>query len=60
LPFAEEGRSHQILLGLEVVNKKWRKAKARHIELAEARLADWRQRGGQEKGSETTSRPSRR
>lgn len=43
--FAEEGRSQQVLLALELVNKKWQKCKARHIQLAEERLADWRQRG---------------
>jgi phage-related protein len=43
--FAEEGRFGQVLLALEMVNKKWQKAKRRHIELAEARLGDWRQRG---------------
>lgn len=45
LVFAEEGRFGQVLLALEVVNKKWQKAKNRHIELAETRLADWRARG---------------
>ena len=57
LLFAEEGRSHQILLALEVVNKKWQKAKARHIQLAEARLAEWRQRG-REKRLGTARTPS--
>ena len=46
LLFAEEGRYQQVLLALEVVNKKWQKAKRRHLELAERRLADWRARGG--------------
>lgn len=45
LAFAEEGRFGQVLLALEIVNKKWQKAKNRHIELAETRLADWRARG---------------
>jgi phage-related protein len=45
LLFAEEGRFGQILLALEVVNKKWQSAKSRHIQLAERRLADWRKRG---------------
>jgi phage-related protein len=44
LLFAEEGRFGQVLLALELVNKKWQKAKVRHIRLAEERLADWRQR----------------
>jgi phage-related protein len=47
LLFAEEGRFGQVLLALELVNKKWQKAKRRHIELAEARLADWRARSHQ-------------
>lgn len=42
---AEEGRYQQVLLALEVVNNKWQKAKRRHLELAEQRLADWRARG---------------
>lgn len=46
LLFAEEGRYQQVLLALEVVNKKWQKAKRRHLELAERRLADWRARVG--------------
>jgi phage-related protein len=45
LLFAEEGRSGQVLLALEVVNKKWQVAKARHIAVAARRLAEWRQRG---------------
>jgi phage-related protein len=45
LLFAEEGRSRQVLLALEIVNKKWQRARARDIRLAEERLADWRQRG---------------
>jgi phage-related protein len=45
LLFAEEGRFGQVLLALEIVNKKWQKARRRDIELAEARLADWRERG---------------
>jgi phage-related protein len=44
LLFAEEGRFGQVLLALEVVNKKWQKAKAQHIRLAEDRLSDWRSR----------------
>lgn len=47
LLFAEEGRFGQVLLALEIVNKKWQKAKRRHIELAQERLADWRARGRQ-------------
>jgi hypothetical protein len=34
-----------VLLALDIVNKKWQKARAQHIRLAEDRLADWRQRG---------------
>ena len=46
LLFAEEGRFQQVLLARELVNKKWQKARRRHIELAEQRLADWRARAG--------------
>ena len=45
LLFAEEGRFSQVLLALEIVNKKWQSAKTRHIALAERRLKDWRSRG---------------
>lgn len=45
LLFAEQGRFSQVLLALEIVNKKWQSAKSRHIQLAERRLADWRARG---------------
>jgi phage-related protein len=45
LMFAEEGRFGQVLLALQIVNKKWQKARNRDIELAEERLADWRERG---------------
>ncbi len=45
LLFAEQGRFSQVLLALEIVNKKWQSAKSRHIRLAERRLADWRARG---------------
>lgn len=48
LLFAEEGRFGQVLLALELVNKKWQKAKGRHIRLAEERLAEWRERGARE------------
>ena len=51
---AEEGRFSQVLLALEIVNKKWQSAKSRHIHLAERRLADWRGRGGRQ------GRPARR
>jgi len=54
LLFAEEGRFSQVLLALEIVNKKWQSAKSRHIHLAERRLADWRGRGGRQ------GRPARR
>ena len=53
--FAEEGRFSQVLLALEIINKKWQKAKNPHIELAEARLADWRARGR----TDAVERPSR-
>jgi phage-related protein len=45
LLFAEEGRFGQVLLALEVINKKWQKAREQNIRLAEKRLSDWRQRG---------------
>lgn len=45
LLFAQEGRYGQVLLALEVVNKKWQKAKQRHLQIAENRLSDWRRRG---------------
>jgi phage-related protein len=48
LLFAEEGRFSQVLLALEIVSKKWQRAKSRHIQLAERRLADWRGRGGRQ------------
>lgn len=57
LLFAEEGRYQQVLLALEVVNKKWQKAKGRHIEVAEKRLADWRQRGTRRTPSRSTTAP---
>jgi len=45
LLFAEEGRFRQVLLALEIVNKKWQTARSRHIQLAERRLSEWRGRG---------------
>lgn len=45
LLFAEEGRYAQVLLALEVVKKKWQRAREQDIRLAEERLSDWRQRG---------------
>ena len=45
LLFAEEGRFSQVLLALEIVNKKWQTARTRHIRLAERRLSEWRGRG---------------
>jgi phage-related protein len=54
LLFTEEGRFSQVLLALEIVNKKWQSAKSRHIQLAERRLADWRGRGRRQ------GRPARR
>ena len=44
LLFAEEGRFGQVLLALEVVTKKWQKAREQDIRLAEKRLFDWRRR----------------
>ena len=43
--FAEEGRSGHILLALDVITKKWQKARRDDIALAEERLADRRRRG---------------
>ncbi len=61
LLFAEEGRFGQVLLALEIVNKKWQKAKRQHIELAEDRLADWRRRGRRLRlGSQASSATSQR
>lgn len=45
LLFAEQGRFSQVLLALEIVNKKSQTAKPRHLALAERRLADWQARG---------------
>jgi phage-related protein len=45
LLFTELGRFSQVLLALEILNKKWPRAKSEHIQLAERRLADWRARG---------------
>jgi phage-related protein len=45
LLFAEEGRSGEVLLALEIVNKKWQSTKSRHIALAMRRLSEWRERG---------------
>lgn len=50
LLFSEEGRFGQVLLALEIVNKKWQRAKQRHIQLAERRLAEWRGRGRTTRG----------
>jgi phage-related protein len=55
LLFAEQGRFSQVLLALEIVNKKWQSAKSRHIQLAERRLADWRARGRPQGGSSKRS-----
>lgn len=43
--FAAEGRRHHILLALEGFDKKTRRTPAHLIDLALARLADWRRRG---------------
>ena len=53
LLFAEQGRFSQVLLALEIVNKKWQTAKSRHIQLAERRIADWRERGRRNQGPGT-------
>ncbi len=45
--FATEGRWRQVLLALEVFNKKTQKTPRSTIELAKTRLADWRRRGDQ-------------
>lgn len=45
LLFAAEGRSGQILLALSAFEKKSQQAPKAEIELAEARLRDWRERG---------------
>jgi len=55
LLFAEEGHFSQVLIALEIVNKKWRAAKSRHIQLAERRLAEWRTRGRATRSSERDS-----
>jgi phage-related protein len=44
LLFSEEGRFGQVLLALVFVTKKWQRAKQHHIQLAERRLAEWRDR----------------
>lgn len=56
LLFAEEGRSGQVLLALEIVNKKWQKAREQHIRLAEERLSDWRARSRQQHQGSTYRR----
>lgn len=48
--FAEEGSRGQILLALDGFNKKTQKTPRATIELAQRRLADWRQRGDQNRG----------
>lgn len=42
--FASEGRQGQVLLALEVISKKTPKMPLRTVDLAEARLRDWRMR----------------
>jgi phage-related protein len=42
--FATEGARSQVLLALTALNKKTQKTPAPEIDLAEARLADWRKR----------------
>lgn len=46
--FATEGRASQILLALEGFNKKTQKTPPATIALAERRLKDWRDRGGED------------
>lgn len=43
--FAKQGRYGQVLLVLHVFNKKTRRTPPRNIDLAEARLRDWMDRG---------------
>jgi phage-related protein len=43
--FASEGRRGQVLLALEAFSKKTQRTPPAKIELADRRLADWRQRG---------------
>jgi phage-related protein len=57
--FAEEGSRGQILLALDVFNKKTQKTPRATIELAKKRLADWRRRGDQRR-SERDRRQLRR
>jgi hypothetical protein len=57
LLFAKEGRSGEVLLALEVVNKKWESAKSRHIALAARCLAEWRERGLKGVEASGTCRP---
>jgi phage-related protein len=45
--FATEGNRGQVLLALEVFNKKTQRTPRSTIELAKMRLADWRGRGDQ-------------
>jgi phage-related protein len=45
--FAEEGEKGRVLLALEGFAKKTRTTPPRLIELAERRLADWREKGNQ-------------
>jgi phage-related protein len=47
--FAEEGSRGQILLALDGFNKKTQKTPPSILKLAKTRLADWRQRGDQER-----------
>jgi len=58
LLYAELGRSGQALLALEIVTKKWQKAKSRHIELAEGRLADWLEQGRRRRAQAGSRRTS--
>jgi phage-related protein len=45
LLFSAEGRFKQVLLSLSAFSKKTQKTPVRELELAEARLRDWRERG---------------
>ena len=45
LLFSAEGRFKQVLLSLTAFSKKTQKTPVRELQLAEARLRDWRERG---------------
>lgn len=43
--FAAEGRSHHVLLALSAFEKKTQQTPRSELDLAQARLRDWRERG---------------